>query len=466
MTSTFRVRKRRFFLTSDSNAPDPGADLGLLSPAWAGTPVALETADVAVLQAILDAEVALAAAQARSGLVPEAAAAVVRRVAADVVIDIEQAARRSRSVGNPIIPILSDLRAAVASADPGSAGFVHLGATSQDILDTALMLVAQRSIRILSIDLDTAVSTLAGLANRHRATVMAGRTLTQHSVPTTFGLKVAGWLVGVVDATRALTVIADALPAQLGGAAGTLASFGELAPGRELAIVDAFAAELGLRAPTLPWHTHRAPITRLGDALAGVCDALGKIAADISLLSRTEIAELHEASGGGSSAMPQKQNPVLSVLMQAAARKSPGLAAELHRSALAVDERPDGAWHVEWQTLRELLRVAGGAASLAAELLPGLRVDRERMRANLLSTGPLIVGERIMLVAGPVLGMDRVKQLVVQAADDSQSLQESLHSELAGWSDERLTELLDPLNYLGASEDLIDRALRHTEGTP
>jgi 3-carboxy-cis,cis-muconate cycloisomerase len=328
------------------------------------------------------------------------------------------------------------------------------------------MLVAQRSIRILSIDLDTAVSTLAGLANRHRATVMAGRTLTQHSVPTTFGLKVAGWLVGVVDATRALTVIADALPAQLGGAAGTLASFGELAPGRELAIVDAFAAELGLRAPTLPWHTHRAPITRLGDALAGVCDALGKIAADISLLSRTEIAELHEASGGGSSAMPQKQNPVLSVLMQAAARKSPGLAAELHRSALAVDERPDGAWHVEWQTLRELLRVAGGAASLAAELLPGLRVDRERMRANLLSTGPLIVGERIMLVAGPVLGMDRVKQLVVQAADDSQSLQESLHSELAGWSDERLTELLDPLNYLGASEDLIDRALRHTEGTP
>jgi 3-carboxy-cis,cis-muconate cycloisomerase len=418
-----------------------------------------------VLRAILDAEVALAAAQARSGLVPQAAAATIRTVASEVVVDIAQAARRSRSAGNPIIALLGDLRAAVAGADSGAAGFVHLGATSQDILDTALMLVAQRSIRILSGDLDTAVSTLAGLAGRHRSTVMAGRTLTQHSVPTTFGLKAAGWLVGVVDATRALTVVADALPAQLGGAAGTLASFGQLAPGRELEIVDAFAAELGLGAPTLPWHTHRAPVTRLGDALAGVCDALGKVAADISLLSRTEIAELHEASGGGSSAMPQKQNPVLSVLIQAAARKSPGLAAELHRSALAVDERPDGAWHVEWQTLRELLRVAGGAACLAAELLPGLRVDGERMRANLAISGPLIVAERVMLVAGPVLGMDHVTELVLQAAEHPPSLHESLRSELPDWSDERINELLDPLNYLGASGDLIDRALRHAEGT-
>jgi len=456
---------RRSSLTSDSGRPDPGADLGLLSPVWAGTPVAAETGDVAVLRAILDAEVGLAAAQARSGLVPEAAAAVIRSVAADVVIDIAEAARRSRSDGNPIIPLLSDLRAAVAGADPGAAGLVHLGATSQDILDTALMLVAQRSIRILSTDLDTAVSALADLADRHRTTVMAGRTLTQHSAPTTFGLKAAGWLVGVVDASRALTDIAAALPAQLGGAAGTLASFRELAPGRELEIVDAFAAELGLRAPILPWHTHRAPVTRLGDALAGVCDALGKVAADIALLSRTEIAELHEASGGGSSAMPQKQNPVRSVLMQAAARSSPGLAAELHHSALAVDERPDGAWHVEWQTLRELLRTAGGAASLAADLLPGLRVDRERMRANLAITGSLIVGERVMLVAGPVLGQDHVRRLVVQATGDAQSLHESLCSELTGWSDERITQLLEPLNYLGAHEDLIDRALRHAEGT-
>jgi 3-carboxy-cis,cis-muconate cycloisomerase len=155
---------------------------------------------------------------------------------------------------------------------------VHLGATSQDILDTARMLVAQRSIRILSADLDTALSALAGLADRHRTTVMAERTLTQQSVPTTFGLKAAGWLVGVVDASRVLTVIAAALPAQLGGAAGTLASsFRELAPSRELEIVDAFAAELGLPAPTLPWHTHRTPITRLGDALAGLrCHRQGR----------------------------------------------------------------------------------------------------------------------------------------------------------------------------------------------
>jgi 3-carboxy-cis,cis-muconate cycloisomerase len=445
-------------LTSDSAT---AADHGLLSPYWAGTPAAEATGDAAVLRAILDVEVALAAAQARLGIVPESAAEAIRRTADGLTPDAARLAVAARtSGGNPIIPLLAELRSAVG---PDAAGSVHVAATSQDILDSALMLVAQRSIRSMAADLETTVSALAALADGNRTTAMAGRTLTQHSVPTTFGLKSAGWLVGVADARAFLMAVSNALPAQLGGAAGTLASVTQLAPGRELELVSAFADELGLQAPPLPWHTMRTPITRLADALTGVCIAIGKIGADLSLLARTEIAELSEATGGGSSAMPQKQNPVRSVLIQAATRQAPGIAAELHRSAIAVDERPDGAWHAEWQPLRELLRVTGGAASLAAELLTGLRVDAERMRANLAITGSLIVSERIMIAVGPALGKAQVQKLVTQAADDPSRLRDDLRHVLPDWSDTELDDLLDPLNYLGASNELIDRALTHVE---
>ena len=444
-------------MTSDNSS---AADHGLLSPYWAGTPVAEATGDPAVLRAILDAEVALAAAQARLGLVPADVAQAIRSSAAELTPDAPRIAAASRSGGNPIIPLLAELRAAVGQ---DAADFVHLGATSQDILDSALMVVAQRSIHSMTDDLDTVVTTLAALADDHRSTAMAGRTLTQHSVPTTFGLKAVGWLVGMADARSFLKAVSSALPAQLGGAAGTLASFTQLVPGRELELVDAFATQLGLQSPPLPWHTMRTPMTRLADALGGVCAAIGKIGADVSLLSRTEIGEVSEASGGGSSAMPQKQNPVLSVLIQAASRQAPGIAAELHHSAIAVDERPDGAWHVEWQTLRSLLRLTGGAVSLAAELLPGLHVDGDRMRTNLSITGPLIVSERIMLAVGPALGKDTVRRLLSEAADNPPGLRDSLRNELPDWSDTALDELLDPLNYLGLSDELIDRALAHVK---
>ncbi len=446
-------------MTSD----DPStADHGLLSPYWAGTPVAEATADAAVLRAILDVEVALAAAQEQLGLIPDAAAERIRSTAAGLTVDAARVAAASRAGGNPIIPLLAELRAAVG---PEAANQVHLGATSQDVLDSAMMLVAQRSIRSMLEDMDATVTALVTLADSHRSTAMAGRTLTQHSVPTTFGLKAAGWLVGLSDARGFLRAVSLALPAQLGGAAGTLAAFTQLTPGRELELAEAFASELGLQAPPLPWHTMRTPITRLADALSGASTALGKIGADVSLLARTEIGEMSEASGGGSSAMPQKQNPVLSVLIQAACRQAPGIAAELHRSAVAVDERPDGAWHVEWQALRTLLRVTGGAASLAAELVQGLRVHEDRMRANLALTGPLIVSERIMIAVGPTLGKDTVRRLVSESADDPSALRDGLRRELPHWSDTALDELLDPLNYLGLSDELIDRALAHVKVT-
>ncbi|GAA1211760.1 3-carboxy-cis,cis-muconate cycloisomerase [Rhodoglobus aureus] len=416
-----------------------------------------------MLCAILDVEVGLATAQNRLGLVPDAAAEAIRNAAARLELDAARLALASRSSGgNPIIPLLADLRSAVG---PDASNYVHLGATSQDILDSALMLVSKRSISLLVSDLDSALTTLAALADRHRTTAIAGRTLTQHSVPTTFGLKAAGWMVGVADARRFLVTIADNLPAQLGGAAGTLASFTQLLPGRELALVDAFADELGLEPSPLPWHTIRTPVIRLADALAGVGVALGKIGVDVSLLSRTEIAELSEESGGGSSTMPQKQNPILSVLLQAAARNTPEIAAELHRSAIAVDERPDGAWHTEWQAQRDLLRTTGGAASLAAELLTGLRVDTDRMRQNLGLTGPLIVSERVMLVAGPILGKNKVRQLIAVAASEPASLRKALTRELPDWSDAQLNDLLNPESYLGISDELIDRAMAHVKAS-
>lgn len=470
-------------MNSDEQSSDDlpaSADVGLLSPAWVGTAVAAETGDPAVLRAMLDAEAALATASAALGVVPDAAARVIREVADSARFDPADLAVRSRAGGNPVIPLVADLRKAVAVAvatEGAGAGisdaarFVHLGATSQDILDTALMLMAKRSMRLIVGDLDSTVTALADLADRHRATPMAARTLTQHSVPTTFGLKAAGWLVAVSDARGFLRAVAEALPAQLGGAAGTLASFQELVAGQELApggaleLVELYAAHLELHAPPLPWHTARTPILRIADVLAGAASALGKFSADVALLSRTEIAELREPTGGGSSSMPQKQNPARSVLINSATRTAPGLAAELHRSAIAIDERPDGAWHAEWQSLRELLRCVGGAASLAAELSQGLVVDAERMRANLGMTGPLIVSERVNLVVGPILGTDAVKQLIAESAEDPSSLAARLQAALPDWDAARIRDLLDPLHYLGASDALVDRALAHVKAT-
>jgi 3-carboxy-cis,cis-muconate cycloisomerase len=410
---------------------------------------------------MLDAEIALAQAQAGIGLIPDAVADAIDGVFEE--LDPAELAVRARAGGNPVIPLVEDLKKKV---DPHLADFVHLGATSQDILDTALMLVAKRGIRLIDADLGTAVDALAGLADAHRATPMAARSLTQQSLPTTFGLKAAGWLMIVADARSFLGAVATALPAQLGGAAGTLASFRELAPGHELELVELYAARLELQAPPLPWHTARTPVLRLADALSAVGAALGKVAVDVALLSRTEIGELHEATGGGSSSMPQKQNPVRSILISSATRSIPGLSTELHRSAVAIDERPDGAWHAEWQALRELLRATGGAASLAADLLPGLRVDADRMHANLALTGPLIVSERINLVLRPVLGAAGVKDLIAASAEDPAGLGDRIRAALPEGSDVDLADLLDPLAYLGIDDELIDRALAHAGRTP
>ncbi|WP_230465448.1 3-carboxy-cis,cis-muconate cycloisomerase [[Actinomadura] parvosata] len=358
------------------------ADLGLLAPMRGA---AEATGDAAVLQAMLDAEAALARAQAALGLVPAEAAAAVAAACRPGAVSLPGLVTRSHSGGNPVIPLVQDLREAAGPYGE----YVHRGATSQDIVDTALMLVARRTLGPVLDDLGRVVERLTALAAAHRDTPMAARTLTQQAVPTTFGLKAAGWRKLAADARIRLSAAIDALPAQLGGAAGTLAAFQP--EGTDVDVVlrlpGRFAAELGLAEPVLPWHVLRTPVADLAGALAFTAGALGKLAADVLVLSRTEVGELSEGVGGGSSSMPHKHNPVRATMIAAAARQVPPLAAILYGSLAAEDERPSGAWHAEWQPLRESLRLVAGAARDAAELVADLRVHPDRMAANLTIPG-------------------------------------------------------------------------------
>ncbi|WP_406361975.1 3-carboxy-cis,cis-muconate cycloisomerase [Streptomyces sp. NBC_01579] len=452
------------------------SDAGLLAPGRAGSPAEATTGDSAFLQAMLDAEAALTRAQSACGLAPADAGRAVTETADADRFDVRDLALRARSGGNPVIPLVADLTAAVPEdARP----YVHRGATSQDILDTAAMLVASRTLATVLDDLERAAGEVTRHATTHRDTQMAGRTLTQHAVPTTFGLKAAGWRALILDARDRLTAVRASLPAQLGGAAGTLAAFSafstpfvaqEDADGRGeadlLALVAAYARELGLAEPVLPWHTLRTPIADLAGALAFTAGALGKMAADVLTLSRTEIGEVEEEEWGGSSALPHKANPVHATLIAAAARRAPGLAATLYGSLTAEDERPAGAWHAEWEPLRDLLRLVGGAARDGAALAAGLRVVPYAMRENLQLTDGLIVSERLAAVFAGRIGRARAREVLSGAADRARSETADLSDvlfdvlreepELAGLD---LAELTDPTRYTGSAGLLTDRAL-------
>ncbi|MEU9618807.1 MULTISPECIES: 3-carboxy-cis,cis-muconate cycloisomerase [unclassified Streptomyces] len=454
------------------------SDAGLLAPGWAGSPTEATTRDSDFLQAMLDAEAALTRAQYGCGLAPAEAARAVTAAADASRFDVRSLALRARADGNPVIPLAVDLAAAV---EPGVRPYVHRGATSQDILDTAAMLVAARTLAPVLDDLVRAAEAVARLAVAHRNTPMAGRTLTQHAVPTTFGLKAAGWRALILDARDRLSAVRESLPAQLGGAAGTLAVFDAFTPveaagtsgtaadddtGSGLPLLQAFANELGLAEPLLPWHTLRTPIADLAGALAFTAGALGKLAADVLNLSRTEIGEVTEGQGGGSSTMPQKANPVRATLISAAARRAPGLAATLYGCLVAEDERPAGAWHAEWEPLRELLRLVGGAAYEAAELTDGLRVVPYAMRENLQLTDGLIVAERLAAVFAERIGRKRAKEVLVNAAARARAETTDLADVLTDVLDEEpelagldLSELADPARYTGCAGPLTDRAL-------
>jgi 3-carboxy-cis,cis-muconate cycloisomerase len=359
--------------------------------------------------ALLAAERALVVAQADLGLVPHASAAAVAAACEAPRDDLAAVVRDGRRAGNPVEPLVRRLRAEVGEEH---AQFVHRGATSQDILDSAAMIVARDASRWIQVELQRLGDAAARLADEHRETVMAARTLLQQAVPTTFGLKAAVWLGSVVHARTRLANSVRQLPAQLGGAAGTLASFGD----RGLELAGRYAEELGLREPVVPWHTARRPVGELGEALAAAASAAAKIAGDIVLLAQTEVGEVAEGQDGVSSTMPHKRNPTRAVIALACERHARANAGVLAESQRAEHERAAGAWHAEWHALETALLAAGGAVAATADSLAGLRVDRERMRAN--------VGDDTLSEA---------RRLGIDAAA--------------------------PESYLGANDALIDRAL-------
>ena len=328
--------------------------------------------DRAWLGAMLAAERALASASARAGVVPAAAAAEIGDACDASLYDVDELAEQGRGPGNPAEPLVRALRTRVGG---DAAPYVHRGATSQDILDTAMMLVARDALTSIDAALDGVCDACARLAREHRDTVTAARTLLQQAVPTTFGLRAAGWLVTVLDA-RGLLGRFQPL-AELGGAAGTLAALGDDGP----EVLRLYAEELGLAEPALPWHANRVPVAQLGGALDAVAGALAKIATDVVLLSA--FGEVAEGDGGASSTMPQKHNPAGSTLVRAAALQVHAHASVLTGALAGELERSAGSWHAEWSAWSGALALTGGAAATMRHVLERLDVDVARMRANL-----------------------------------------------------------------------------------
>lgn len=357
----------------------------LFDPLFGADAVAATTGDRAWLGALCEAEAALARACAASGLIDQAVALQIAAACEQAALgDPADLGRRASADGNPVIPLVAELRERVTErAGADAAAAVHRGATSQDVLDTAAMLVAHRTLGVVLAELSACADTCAELAAGHRAAPMAGRTLLQLAAPTSFGAVAAGWSTALQRAHDRLAQLRGELPVQLGGAVGTLAAFHP----DGYAVLAAFAGELGLAEPQAPWHTDRTAVCELAGALGTAAAAVAKVATDVVLLAQNEIGELREAAPGGSSAMPHKQNPIAAVTARAAAAQAPGLVATLLAAAAPELQRGAGPWHAEWPALTGLLRATGGAASRLRRSLTGLQVDTGAMARNLAALG-------------------------------------------------------------------------------
>ncbi|TMS52441.1 lyase family protein [Mycobacterium sp. DBP42] len=348
--------------------------------------------DAAYLAAMVSVENAWLGALVDAGVAPvEARADLTATVTPD---DARPVAAAAEADGNPVRALLELLR---ERSGPDTARWLHRGLTSQDVVDTALMLCLRDALTRIRDELTNQVGTLVGLADTHHDVPMLARTLTQPALPSTVGMKMANWLAAVLEAAETVNAVPTP-PVQVGGAAGTMAAATELTgtPAGAIALAARVAAELGL-VDTPPWHTNRASITRAGDAMVTCCDAWAHIANDVTTASRAENGEFSERHGGRSSTMPHKNNPVLSVLVRRAALAAPPLGATLHAaSAASIDERADGGWHTEWATLRTLARRTVVAGAQTSELLSGLVVDPDRLEGNLAAAGDLLAEQRTM----------------------------------------------------------------------
>ncbi|MBV9282413.1 MAG: 3-carboxy-cis,cis-muconate cycloisomerase [Chloroflexi bacterium] len=435
----------------------------LFSPLYVPEELSEAVGDRAWVRAMLEAEAALAAAEASCGLIPHSAAEAIAACCSAERFDPEALLREARAVGNPAEPLVRALRRAVPA---DARDYVHVGATSQDIVDTAAMLVARRALIVIEADLAGIAAQLARLAEEHRSTLMAGRTLLQQALPITFGLKAAGWLAGVTRARAALRrVRREALAAQLGGAAGTLASLDAAG----IAVLGEYARRLDLAEPALPWHTERTRMAEIAGALALTAGALDTIALDVVLLAQTEVGEVAEGGQGrqgGSSTLPHKRNPVRAVMARACARQAQAQAGLLFGAMAQEQERAAGAWQAEWPALSGALAGTGGAARWLRESLAGLEVRPGRMRANLDATGGLILAERVVALLAGHLGREGAHDLLRAASrraqEEGRGLDEVMRADetVRRWlSPAQVDEALAPGHYLGSARAFVDRAL-------
>jgi 3-carboxy-cis,cis-muconate cycloisomerase len=441
--------------------PLPGAG-GIFDAIVTTDELLAATGDRAWVQAMLDVESALARVQAQLGVIPTEAAQAIGASCDASLVDLDALGRDARAGGNPVIPLVATIRAVL----PDSArDWVHWGATSQDVLDTAAMLIVARSVPLIDADLGRLAEGCAALADAHRSTAMVGRTLLQHALPIAFGQKAAGWLVAVLDVRAGLVAVGPRLAVQLGGAAGTLASLGDAGP----AVLGALAQALGLAEPVLPWHTDRTRVAEVATALGLVSGAGAKIAWDVALMMQTEVGEVQEPGApgrGGSSTLPHKHNPVGAAAVGAAERHVTALVGILLAAMVQEQERAVGAWQAEWPALGSLLRLSGGIAARVRETVVGLEVSPEAMARNLSRTGGVLLSERVVLALSPSIGREAALAAVHGAGERCSISGGSFADELLAdpaiggqLSSADISRLLDPGGYLGSAECFVDRAL-------
>lgn len=422
--------------------------------------------DAACLQHMLDFEAALARAEAAAGVIPAGAAEAIAKACKAELFDMASLAEAATRSGNLAIPLVKALTAKVAATDADAARYVHWGATSQDVIDTAAMLTLRAAIDALLADIDRAVAGFSKLARQHRDTPVVARTWLQHALPMPFGLKLAEYAAALHRSRARLRRLRhEALALQFGGAAGTLAALGD----KGMLVAEKLAQELKLPLPNAPWHAHRDRIAEAASVFAILAGTCGKIGRDMQLMMQTDVAEAFEPSGegrGGSSTMPHKRNPVAAATAVAAAVMAPNLAATIFAAQVGEHERSAGPWHAEWPTLPMLQLVTSGALAAIVDIAEGMEVDVARMRLNLDATGGLIMAEAVTFALAEKIGKSEAHHLVEAASKKAAAGRQGLREVLAldpkisaHLSADRLTKLFAPMAYQGASQALIDRLL-------
>ena len=420
--------------------------------------------DEAYVRTLVEVETALARAEARLGVIPSSAAEQISSGAQWNKIDLAALAKGTSRSGFPIIALIQELRKAVGIE---AAPYVHWGATTQDIMDTVCVLQLRAAIKLYKERLVELVRHLSELSNRHRVTVLAGRTHGQQALPISFGLKVAGWLAPLIRHAERLDEISPRLlVVQFGGAAGTLAALGD----QGLAVMDGLAGELGLAAPVMPWHAQRDNLVEFAGWLSLLTGSLGKMAEDIILLAQTEVGEVSESAEegrGGSSTMPQKSNPITSELILAAARTNASLLSALHQAQIQEHERATHGWQVEWLTLPQMIVLTGGALRHAGYLAKNLQVDQGKMRENITHADDVILAEAAVFTLAKTMPRSKADELVKKACAiavaEGKSLIEVVRNLTASIIPGDAVDwraLSAPENYLGETEKIIDRVLK------